>query len=192
MVSHGGADQTMSDLILALDIGGTKLAAGVASAEDFRRTGRLASIAKEPIPAPGTPQAVLPRAITLARELAQAAKGTIVAIGVSTGGPLDHTTGVVIKFPHLPGWRNIPLCRELSAALGAPALLDNDANLGALAEYRWGAGQGYDSMVYLTISTGIGGGVICRWAAGSWRGLGSRRGRSHQRRDWWPCLPVRQ
>ncbi|MEO5930998.1 MAG: ROK family protein, partial [Candidatus Kapaibacterium sp.] len=60
---------------------------------------------------------------------------------------------------HLPGWMEIPLAARMAAELGAPAVLDNDANLGALAEHRWG-GWGADDMVYLTISTGIGGGII--------------------------------
>jgi glucokinase len=146
--------------ILALDIGGTKLAVGVARRDEFQATGRLAAIAKEAVPAPGTPEVVIARVIEIARELLRADGGRLDAIGISIGGPLDHITGTVINFPHLPGWKMIPLCREISQALEAPAALDNDANLGALAESRLGAGRGVDDLVYLTISTGIGGGVI--------------------------------
>jgi len=148
------------DLILALDIGGTKLAVGVAERERFARTGRLTRIVKEPIPEPGTPEAVIPRLLELALELAAAEDGIISSAGISIGGPLDHTTGTVINFPHLPGWKDVPLCAEIRTALGIPAALDNDANLGALAEQRLGAGKNHDDLVYLTISTGIGGGVI--------------------------------
>jgi len=147
-------------LLLAVDIGGTKLALGVADLERFRASGRLERIVKEPVPSPGTPEEVIARSIECARELLEEAGGGLSAIGISIGGPLDHESGTVINFPHLPGWRDILLRQILSSHLGAPALLDNDANLGALAEHRWGAGRGVKDMVYLTISTGIGGGVI--------------------------------
>lgn len=149
-----------SPLLLAIDIGGTKLAVGVGRLDEFARSGTLSRIAKEPTPPPGTPEAVIPRVLELARELTGAADGPIAAAGISIGGPLDHAAGMVVNFPHLPGWKNIPLAERIADALGVPARLDNDANLGALAEHRWGAGRGYDDMVYLTLSTGIGGGVI--------------------------------
>lgn len=146
--------------LLAIDIGGTKLAIGIARREEFLDTGEFAEILKQPTPPPGTPEVVIARVIELSRELLERHGGELASIGISIGGPLDHTTGTVINFPHLPGWKNIPLCQKISDALGAPARLDNDANLGALAESRLGAGRGVDNMVYLTISTGIGGGVI--------------------------------
>lgn len=153
--------------ILGVDIGGTKLALGVGDAAGFAATGRLGHIIKEPIPGTGEPEIVIARVLELVRDLSRdpsnggpVAGEPIGAIGISIGGPLDHRSGTVLNFPHLPGWRNIPLRTLLSEGLGAPALLDNDANLGALAEHRFGAGRGMSSMVYLTISTGIGGGVI--------------------------------
>ncbi len=148
--------------ILAVDIGGTKLALGVGDAAQFAATGKLGRVVKEPIPGSGAPEIVIARVLELAGQLARdsANGGPIGAIGISIGGPLDHRSGTVVNFPHLPGWRNIPLRALLSEGLEAPALLDNDANLGALAEHRFGAGRGMSSMVYLTISTGIGGGVI--------------------------------
>jgi len=148
------------DLLLGIDIGGTKLAVGVARRGRFAITGELASIAKEPVRGPGRPDDLIPRALELARALIAGEGGKLGAIGISIGGPLDHLSGRVVNFPHLPGWRDIPLCDRVAGGLGAPARLDNDANLGALAEHRWGAGRGFDSMVYLTLSTGIGGGVI--------------------------------
>lgn len=147
-----------NSLILAIDIGGTKLAVGAARLDAFRQNGQLEWLMKEPVPVPGTPERVIPRVLEMARQLVNGAP--IAATGISIGGPLDHAAGIVVNFPHLPGWRDILLCEEISRALNAPARLDNDANLGALAEHRWGAGRGVDDMVYLTISTGIGGGVI--------------------------------
>ncbi|MDB5036327.1 MAG: Glucokinase [Chlorobi bacterium] len=146
-------------MILAMDIGGTKLALGVAGRDDFAKTGRLARIIKEPVPPPGTPEVVIPRLLTMSRELLGGDGVRLSAIGISIGGPLDHVSGTVVNFPHLPGWINVPLAGRMAAELGAPAALDNDANLGALAEHRWGGWEVHD-MVYLTISTGIGGGII--------------------------------
>ena len=83
------------------------------------------------------------------------------SIGIAAPGPLDTAAGVIIKAETLPGWANVPIARTLSEAFdGAPAVVENDGNLGALAEYRLGAGRGADPMLYLTISTGIGGGAI--------------------------------
>lgn len=149
----------MSDqLLVALDIGGTKLAVGVATQEGFANTGRPEAIAKMPVPEPKTPDTVIPCLIRMVRDLAMGR--SIGAIGISIGGPLDHETGTVLNFPHLPGWKNIPLASVIARAFNRPTTLDNDANLGALAEYRWGAGVGCNPFVYLTISTGIGGGVV--------------------------------
>lgn len=148
------------NLLLAFDIGGTKLAVGIAPVARFRQTGTFDALVKEPIPLPGTPDVVTQRLVKIGRQLLAESNGQLAGIGISIGGPLDHLTGTVLNFPHLPGWRNIPLRQQLSEAFGAPAGLDNDANVGALAEHRLGAGKGAMSMVYLTISTGIGGGVI--------------------------------
>ena len=145
-------------MIVAIDIGGTKLAVGVAEREQFLCSGTLEQVEKMPVPEPKTPQAVLPHLLAMVARLVNGRD--ICAVGISIGGPLDHEQGVVLNFPHLPEWKNLPLRAMVSDALNAPAVLDNDANLGALAEYRWGAGKGTNPFVYLTISTGIGGGVI--------------------------------
>jgi glucokinase len=149
----------MDELLLAVDIGGTKLAVGATTSSLLTRPARFRSIHKEAIPSPGTPEVVLPRVIELALALRNE-YGRFAGVGISIGGPLDHREGIVLNFPHLPGWKDIPLRAILSEALGEPAWLDNDANLGALAEHRVGAGKGLEDMVYLTLSTGIGGGVV--------------------------------
>lgn len=87
-----------------------------------------------------------------------AAKAT--AVGMGAPGPLDPRAGVILAPPNLPGWRNFPLVDRVSAELGLPAQLENDATAGALGEALHGSGAGYDSMFYLTISTGIGAGMI--------------------------------
>ncbi len=82
------------------------------------------------------------------------------AIGVSCGGPLDSRSGVVLCPPNLPGWVNIPLRQMLSDKYGVPAFIQNDANACALVEWKLGAGRGTQNMIFLTMGTGMGGGVI--------------------------------
>ncbi|MEE9513374.1 MAG: ROK family protein, partial [Anaerolineales bacterium] len=81
-------------------------------------------------------------------------------IGIGVPGPLDPHSGVIISSPNLTGWTNIPLRDQLSEHFDMPVFLGNDTNVAALGEWRFGAGHGTDNMIYLTISTGIGGGVI--------------------------------
>ena len=98
--------------------------------------------------------------LRMARGLLTQVPGRLVAIGVSFGGPVDATRGLVRLSHHVPGWEEIPLADRLRAELGAPAAVDNDANVAALGEWRFGAGQGTASLLYVTISTGIGGGWV--------------------------------
>ena len=85
----------------------------------------------------------------------------IAGIGISSPGPLNPKTGVIIAPPNLPGWRDVPLADIISAEFGLPVFVGNDANVAALAEASRGAAQGHRHVVYITISTGIGSGVIC-------------------------------
>ncbi len=141
--------------LLGVDIGGTKLA--VALEVDGERIMR-----KEPIPGEGYPSEVIDRVVTIARELT--ADSPAEAVGISIGGPLDHAAGRILDFPHLPDWIDIPLAEILAERLELPVALDNDANLGALAEYRHAVSNNLADptlpFVYLTLSTGIGGGII--------------------------------
>jgi glucokinase len=76
-------------------------------------------------------------------------------------GPLNPYTGIIIETPNIPAWTNYPLAELLTKKYNVPAFIGNDANLAVLGEWLYGAGQGHHDIVYLTISTGIGGGVIC-------------------------------
>jgi glucokinase len=76
-------------------------------------------------------------------------------------GPLNPYTGIIIETPNIPSWTNYPLAELLSKKYNVPAYIGNDANLAVLGEWLYGAGKGHHDIVYLTISTGIGGGVIC-------------------------------
>ncbi len=84
----------------------------------------------------------------------------VMAIGVASPGPLDPHTGYILKTPNIREWQNFPLGPNLSKHFKVPAFVDNDANLAALGEWKFGAGRGHHHLLYLTISTGVGGGVI--------------------------------
>jgi glucokinase len=82
------------------------------------------------------------------------------AIGVSCGGPLDSKSGMILCPPNLPGWVNVPFARMLTERYGVPAFLQNDANACALVEWKLGAGRGTRNMIFLTMGTGMGAGII--------------------------------
>jgi glucokinase len=82
------------------------------------------------------------------------------SVGVSCGGPLCAETGRILSPPNLPGWDDVPVVERLSKAFDCPVYLENDANAGALAEWRWGAGRGAAHMIFLTFGTGMGAGLI--------------------------------
>jgi len=84
----------------------------------------------------------------------------LVAIGVSCGGPLDRHKGLIQSPPNLPNWIEVPIVRILCDAFGVPCYLENDANAGAVAEHQFGAGRGTENMVFLTMGTGLGAGMV--------------------------------
>jgi glucokinase len=84
----------------------------------------------------------------------------VTALGVSCGGPLDSEKGVIQSPPNLPGWDDVPLIEILESRFSLPAYLENDANACALAEWSFGAGKGCDNMIFLTVGTGMGAGLI--------------------------------
>ncbi len=86
--------------------------------------------------------------------------GNTAAIGISCGGPLDSSRGVVLSPPNLPGWDNVPIVQLVQELTGVPTALQNDANACALAEWKFGAGRSSRNMVFLTFGTGLGAGLI--------------------------------
>ena len=99
------------------------------------------------------------------------------AIGIASPGPLDPYTGVILDTPNIPQWKNFPLTEKLSGHFGVPVHLDNDANMAGLGEWQFGAARGHKDVVYLTISTGIGGGVITNNSLlQGYRGMGAELG----------------
>jgi len=82
------------------------------------------------------------------------------ALGISSPGPLDPHLGIIMTPPNIKEWINFPITAKLTEHFGVPSYLDNDANLACLAEWKFGAGRGHHNVLYLTVSTGVGGGVI--------------------------------
>lgn len=85
---------------------------------------------------------------------------SISGIGISCGGPLSSKRGIILSPPNLPGWDNIPIVEMTEERFVKPVLLQNDANAGAIAEWKYGAGKGYNNIIFLTFGTGMGAGLI--------------------------------
>lgn len=139
--------------VVAIDLGGTQIRVARARLDGTieRRLSRLTYAAEGPT-------AVLDRIRALVRTIAPC--GEALAVGIGVPGPTDPFQGVLLIGPNLPGWRNVGLREELAVCPDTPVFVGNDANLAALAEHRYGAGVGCQHMVYFTVSTGIGAGVI--------------------------------
>ena len=145
-------------IVIGIDLGGTKIStaladsAGTIIAHDYRETHATAG-----------QKAVIERMLGGARQVMAQAGVTqtqVAAVGIGAPGPLDIEAGVVVAPPNLPGWDRVPLKRLIEDELGIATFLENDANAAALGEFRFGAGRGAEHMIYVTVSTGIGGGLI--------------------------------
>jgi len=138
---------------VAVDIGGTHIRVATYGPDNITPIShtRTKTRAKEP----GTFDRLV-KAI----ESAWPEDNSVQSISMASPGPLDPHTGMILSTPNIPEWDNFPLTEKLSGHFGVPAYLDNDANLAALGEWKFGAGRGHHDVLYLTISTGIGGGVI--------------------------------
>ena len=141
---------------IGVDIGGTSIRAARFSGDHHVPLTKT----KIPTQAAKGVEFVLQRIEMAIREVAGDDLSNVTAVGMAVPGPLDPHTGTVIKAPNLPGWENVPLQRTMAERCGRPIFIGNDANLAALGEWKFGAGRGHDDLLYLTISTGIGGGVI--------------------------------
>ena len=145
---------------IGIDIGGTKCAAtlGESEAENIKIA------AKERFETPArNPQKTIKKlfeatdAILKEKNLSAV---DIAAFGISCGGPLDSKRGIIQNPPNLPAWDNIKICDAFSERYGVPCGLQNDANACALAEWKFGAGRGFDDIAFLTFGTGLGAGLI--------------------------------
>lgn len=140
---------------LAVDFGGTRTRAAVFDADcRMIRRAETSSQVEE------GPDKTFRRLTALGQSLIRPAM-KLKAVGAAAPGPLDVEAGVIIKAETLPGWSDVPIADVLSQAFDhVPVYVQNDGNLGAIAEYHRGSGRGADPMIYLTLSTGIGGGAI--------------------------------
>ena len=150
-------DAEQLPLVIGVDIGGTHFRAAVLRGSELRSRVPLLTGTQT------APEQMLPRifaAIEQALREAQVTPEQVAGIGVATPGPINHRTGVIYDPPNLPGWKEVPLRDIFQQRYNLPTYVENDANAAALGEYVFGAGRGSQNMVYLTISTGIGGGII--------------------------------
>lgn len=149
---------------IGIDIGGTKCAVilgeyGTDSQDNVQIRGRRAFSTRET----GGPEAVIGRFMEIIDGMLEESgipARELLGIGISCGGPLDRKTGVILSPPNLPGWDNVPIVRLLKARYRIPVALENDANACALAEWKYGAGKGSRSLLFLTFGTGLGMGMI--------------------------------
>ena len=142
-------------MLLGFDIGGTKCAVITARWEN----GQIELLKKEKIATDLSvaPEEMVDRLIALADGIVEEKPE---AIGISCGGPLDSSRGIILGPPNLPGWDHVEIVDRIQKHFGAPAHLQNDANACAVAEWKFGAGMGCENMVFLTFGTGLGAGLI--------------------------------
>jgi len=147
----------MAKLIIGIDVGGTKVAGGLVTLK-----GQLVKSLFVPTHAEKGFKTSYAQIVHLIERLIKLAGGNdnVVGIGICAPGPLNPKAGVVINPPNLPGWRNIRLASLLENHFHLPAKVENDANAAGLAEVLFGAAVGYRDVFYVTVSTGVGTGVI--------------------------------
>jgi len=140
--------------VIALDIGGTHFRAGL-----FDQEGRQLTALEGNTLRSGGRDWMLKQIAEYCHTLMQKSESPVKACGVSFGGPVDFASQLV-RSMHTPGWENFAMAQWVKETLGLPCQVDNDANCGALGEYFFGAGRGTHALVYITVSTGIGGGIV--------------------------------
>ena len=141
--------------ILGIDVGGTKCAVvtGEWDGKDIKLIKK--SVCKTDLSI--SPEEMLARIFDMADGILTQKPA---AVGISCGGPLDSSRGVIMSPPNLPGWDNVEIVRLTEERFGAPTNLQNDANASAVAEWKFGAGRGFKNVVFLTFGTGLGAGLI--------------------------------
>lgn len=140
---------------IAIDLGGTRSRVAAVAAD-----GTILQRVENPTEAEAGPERVIANLARAANEVRDQLERPPVGLGVAAPGPVEHQTGLILQAPNL-GWKEpIPLAAALQAATGLTTLLGNDANFAALGEARFGAGRGARNLIYLTVSTGIGSGII--------------------------------
>ncbi len=139
-------------VVLGVDVGGTKIAAG--------RVDKNAQVLSRLVVPTRAAEGFEVSLGQIFHAVDSSLTPDVAAIGVCAPGPLNPKTGVVLNPPNLPGWRDVPLAKLIGEKFGLPCRLENDANAAGLAEARFGAARGCASVFYVTLSTGIGAGII--------------------------------
>jgi glucokinase len=140
---------------VGVDVGGTNIRAACFAGDTHQPEAKT----RIPTHAARGIATVLERVEIAVREVASDL-GAVAGVGIAAPGPLNPNTGIVLNAPNLPGSENLPLRRLMQERLGRPVFVGNDANLAGLGEWKFGAGRGHQDVLYLTISTGIGSGII--------------------------------
>jgi glucokinase len=148
----------MSEIFVGLDVGGTNVKIGLFDSE-------LKMISKTSITTEADmgPEVVINNIAEAVKDLLAEAGFSlqdIVAIGIGTPGPAKYSEGIIIRSTNMPKFKNVPICEMLNERLGAPVVYDNDANVACWGEYAVGAGKGVKDIVFFTLGTGIGGGIV--------------------------------
>ena len=148
----------MSEIFVGLDVGGTNVKIGLFDSE-------LKMICKTSITTEADmgPEVVINNMAQAVKELLAEAGFSlqdIVAVGIGTPGPAKYSEGIIIRSTNMPKFKNVPICKMLNERLGAPVVYDNDANVACWGEYTVGAGKGVKDIVFFTLGTGIGGGIV--------------------------------
>ena len=138
--------------VVGVDLGGTYIRAALADEGGaLLERRKVETLAREGV------EAVVGRIVWAVEEVSEP---NVAALGICSPGPLSSRTGIVYSPPNLYGWSDVPLAGMLEDRLGIPVFLGNDANAAALGEFAYGAGRGYRHVIYITVSTGVGGGII--------------------------------
>ena len=148
----------MSKIFIGLDVGGTNVKIGLFDSE-------LKMICKTSITTEADmgPEVVINNMAEAVKELLTEAGFSlqdIVYVGIGTPGPAKYSEGIIIRSTNMPKFKNTPICKMLNERLGAPVVFDNDANVACWGEYTVGAGKGVKDIVFFTLGTGIGGGIV--------------------------------
>lgn len=146
--------------LIGFDIGGTKCATILG---EMDAAGQVHIVEKLVFPTKKGPDATLPAIFENTDELLRRhalQPMQVAGIGISCGGPLDSRNGIILSPPNLPGWDNVPVVEMTERRFGIKAFVQNDANACAMAEWKYGAGKGYDNVVFFTFGTGMGAGLI--------------------------------
>ena len=149
--------QSDTNFVIGVDVGGTKVAAGLVDAQ-----GEIVTQSRTPMITTGDASRGLMAVAAAIQALFPGSheRPQVTAIGICAPGPLNPLTGVIINPPNLASWHNYPLADEMHRLYNVKVKIDNDANAAALAEAKWGAGRGYRNIFYASIGTGIGTGII--------------------------------